>query len=140
MLYIPTIRTPRPSVLERAEERELIEPKGPDSLVEWSIAVCPYKGDMVDLLAVGERAEYFEGEMGDALTLNHLRCSGFGDHPKCRSTLCPLRDPAFLRSHDLHGIRDFDGNIEPFVEMDVPPAPGWWKESLRIIRHEDPAE
>jgi len=140
MLYIPTIRTPLPSMRTRREERAIVEPSSPNAHAEWSIAVCPYKGDMVDLLAVGERAPFFEGDRGEMLTLNHLRCSGFGDHPKCTSTQCPLRDPAFLRSHDLHGIRDMAGKIEPFIEMDVPPAPAWWKESLRIIRHEDTAE
>lgn len=137
MLYIPTIRTPLPSVREQQGERAVLAPDHASALVEWSIAICPYMGDMVDLIAVGERADYFEGESGQSLVLNHLRCSSHGDHPKCRSAACPLRDPAFLRSHDLHGIRDSDGNIEPFVEMDVPPAPGWWKESLRIIRHEE---
>jgi L-ascorbate metabolism protein UlaG (beta-lactamase superfamily) len=137
MIYIPAVRSIDVSAIPMAD-RPLIQPTSELAAVEWSIAICPHKGDMVDVRAVGERLPLYEADGIRTLSLNHLRCSAYGELSECQSGACPLRDPAFLRSHDLHGIRHEDGSHEPFVEMDLPPGPRWWKDDLRILKYEDP--
>ena len=134
MIYIPTVhpvgcrRTPTPA------SGQFRRPE--DYRTEWGIAICPHKGDMVDLESVGVRENLYEGDEGQTLSLHHVGCSGFGDHEECGTQSCPLRDPTFLRSYELHGIRTVEGGLEPFVEIDSPPESRWWQDKLIVERKE----
>lgn len=136
MIYIPTVRPVSKRIIRRAD-RPAPERKPENALREWGIGICPHKGEMVDLEAIGYREHIFEGDHNSTLTLDHVRCSGYGDLDECRSQHCPLRDPTYLRSYDLHGVHNERGAIEPFVEIDSPPSHGWWAKELQIKRKDD---
>ncbi len=122
IMFIPTVRS---------EGEHGIAPDKVEGgrLSEWTIGICPHLGEMVDLEATGLRS----AEDG-ALTLDHVRCSAHGDLDECHGGLCPLRDPAFLKTYGIHGVRHDDGSIEPFRETAIPPHPRWWRDELRIER------
>lgn len=109
----------------------------PDSdVVEWGVARCPHKDDMVDVEAVGRRLTRETPGGQERLSINHVTCCSFGDVEECRTPACPLRDPSFLRTYGIHGARGADGSVEPFFEIDHPPRPRWWREELPIRRKE----
>jgi hypothetical protein len=124
IMFIPTVR----SEGEHGIAADKVEG---GRLSEWTIGICPHLGEMVDLEATGLRS----AEDG-ALTLDRVRCSAHGDLEECRGGLCPLRDPAFLKTYGIHGVRHEDGSIEPFRETAIPPHPRWWRDELRIERKE----
>jgi N-acyl-phosphatidylethanolamine-hydrolysing phospholipase D len=134
MIYIPTVRPVSKRITSPCQCTPL--PLRSRSVKEWGIAICPHKGGMVDLEVVGRRENIFEGDDGRTLVLNHITCSGFGDLPACSTGHCPLHDPAFLRSYDLHGTHGAAGNFEVFLEFDQPPEPRWWQEKLQLARRE----
>jgi len=139
MIYIPIARPALRRLPKATMEDFLRDPtRTPRELIkEWSVALCPHKGTMVDLETVGHQYSVFEDDAGTSLTLDCIKCSGFGDVPACQTHTCPLHDPAFLRAHDLHGTRYVDGTVESFVEVDHPPEPGWWLNKLRILRKDE---
>ena len=75
-----------------------------------------------------------KGTDGKTLVLDHVCCSSYGELEECHGTHCPLRDPAFLRSYDLHGAHTSDGGFEQFIEVESPPEPRWWQEKLRLAK------
>ncbi len=136
--YIPTVRAlgPRHDT-PREPRRPLRSIPLEEQITEWGISICPFKGDMVDLEVAGHRDSVFQGDEGQTLTLDEVRCSGFGDIDECGGSRCPLRDPAFLRSHHINGVEMADGHREPFIEFEMPPSPNWWREELIICGKED---
>lgn len=139
IVYIPTVRATTTRIRRTEEDRQpkTDDPINRNRFAEWSIAICPHKGDMVDVEAVGHRDSLFEGDQGRTLTLDYVACSSHGEILECSTHHCPLRDPAFLRAYGLHGTRKEDGSIEAFAEIDTPPESKWWKEKLKLERKED---